>query len=153
MICLLLKISLDMLLLSWGGRPLEGRLWIFNLPRDKPWARPGVKFLRNPIEIQTHFSQEENCHAMWDTTGMKNLTALRLTRLAVVPYSLLEWLSKKGRTPNELRIWLETMIRTDVNFIKEDWSLFFESSMAAAHMDPNDKKVLSCPWKWNQSPS
>ena len=56
---------------------------------------------------------------------MKNLTALRLTRLAVVPYSLLEWLSKKMRTPNELRIWLETMIRTDVNFIKEDWYLFF----------------------------
>ena len=32
------------------------------------------------------------------------------------------------------------MIRTDVNFIKEDWGLFFEFSMAAAHMDPNKKK-------------
>ena len=32
------------------------------------------------------------------------------------------------------------MIRTDVNFIKEDWGLFFEFSMAAAQMDPNDKK-------------
>ena len=32
------------------------------------------------------------------------------------------------------------MIRTDVNFIKYDWGLFFEFSMAAAQMDPNDKK-------------
>ena len=32
------------------------------------------------------------------------------------------------------------MIRTDVNFIKEDRGLFFEFSMAAAQMDPNDKK-------------
>ena len=56
---------------------------------------------------------------------MKNLKTLRLPRLAVVPYALVEWLSKKGRTPNELKIWLEKMIRTDVNFIKEDWGLFF----------------------------
>ena len=74
---------------------------------------------------------------MWVTTGMKNLTTLRLPRLAGVPYALAEWLSKKGRTTNELRIWLETMIRTDVNFIKEDWGLFFEFSMAASQMDPN----------------
>ena len=58
---------------------------------------------------------------MWDTTGMKNLKTLRLPRLAVVPYSVVEWLSKKGHTPNELRIWLGKMTRTDVNFIKEDW--------------------------------
>ena len=32
------------------------------------------------------------------------------------------------------------MIRTYVNLIKEDWGLFFEFSMAAAQMDPNDKK-------------
>ena len=32
------------------------------------------------------------------------------------------------------------MIGADVNFIKEDWGLFFEFSMAAAQMDPNDKK-------------
>ena len=57
---------------------------------------------------------------MWDTTGMKNSTALRLPRIAAVPYVVVEWLSKKGRTPNELKIWLEKMIRTDVNFIKED---------------------------------
>ena len=69
----------------------------------------------------------------------------------MVPSALVEWLSKKGRTPNELRIWLETMIRTDVNFIKEDWGLFFEFSMAAAQMDPKDKKVVYWPWKWNQS--
>ena len=34
------------------------------------------------------------------------------------------------------------MIRTDVNFIKEDWGLFFKFSMAAAQMDPNDKKSI-----------
>ena len=45
------------------------------------------------------------------------------------------------------------MIRTDVNFIKEDWGLFFEFSMAAAQMYPNDKKAVYWPWKWNQSPS
>ena len=49
---------------------------------------------------------------------------------------------KKRRTPNELRIWLEKMIRTNVNFIKEDWGLFLELSMAAAQMDPNDKKRI-----------
>ena len=36
---------------------------------------------------------------------------------------------------------MEKMIRTDVNFIKEDWGLFFEFSMATAQMDPNDKKI------------
>ena len=51
---------------------------------------------------------------------MTNLTTLRLPRLAVVLYELVEWLSKKGRTPNELRIWLEKMIITDVNFIRDD---------------------------------
>ena len=35
---------------------------------------------------------------------------------------------------------MEKIIRTDVNFIKEDWVLFFEFSMAAAQIDPNDKK-------------
>ena len=90
--------------------------------------------------MQTHFSQEENSHAMWYTTGMTNLTTLRLPRLAVVPYAVVEWLSKKRRTPNELRIWLKKMIRTNVNFIKEDWGLFLEFSMVAAQMDPNNKK-------------
>ena len=70
----------------------------------------------------------------------EKLTTLRLPRLAVVPYAVVEWISKKGRTPNELRIWLEKMMRTDVNIIKEDWGLFFAFSMAAAQMDPNDKK-------------
>ena len=32
------------------------------------------------------------------------------------------------------------MMRTDVNYKKEDWDLFFEFSMAAVQMDPNDKK-------------
>ena len=34
---------------------------------------------------------------------------------------------------------METRIRADVNFIKKDWGLFFEFSMAAEQMDPNDK--------------
>ena len=33
------------------------------------------------------------------------------------------------------------MMRTDVNFIKEDLGLFFGFSMAAAQMDPNGKKI------------
>ena len=33
------------------------------------------------------------------------------------------------------------MIRTDVNFIKEYWGLFFEFSMAAAQMDSDNKKI------------
>ena len=45
------------------------------------------------------------------------------------------------------------MIRTDVYFIKEDWGLFFKFSMAGLQMDPNNKKAVSWPWQWNQSPS
>ena len=41
-----------------GDRPLEGRPWIFKIPRDKPWAWTEVKLLRNPIETPTHFSQK-----------------------------------------------------------------------------------------------
>ena len=33
------------------------------------------------------------------------------------------------------------MMRTDVNYIKEDWDLFFAFSMEIAQMDPNDKKI------------
>ena len=33
------------------------------------------------------------------------------------------------------------MMRIDVNFINEDWDLFFAFSMAAAQVDPNDKKI------------
>ena len=39
------------------------------------------------------------------------------------------------------------MMITDVNYIKEDWDLFFAFSMAAAQMDPNVKKAVSWPWK------
>ena len=78
-----------------GDRPLEGRPWIFKIPRDNPWAWPEVKLLSNPIEMQTYFSQEENHHAMWETICITNLTTLRLPRLAVVPYALVECLSKK----------------------------------------------------------
>ena len=96
-----------------GYLPLDGRQWISKIKRDKPWAWPELKFLSNSIEMQTHFNQEENRHDMWDTTGMTNLTTLRLPRISVVPYALVEWLSKKGRTANELSIWLEKMIRTE----------------------------------------
>ena len=41
-----------------GDRTLEGRPWIFNMPQGKPWPWPKVKFLSNPIEMQTHFSEE-----------------------------------------------------------------------------------------------
>ena len=40
-----------------GDRPLEGRPWIFKIPRENPWAWPEVKLSSNPIELQTHFSQ------------------------------------------------------------------------------------------------
>ena len=87
--------------------------------------------------MQTHLSQEENRHAMLDTTGITNLTKVRFPRLTVVPYAVVGWLS----SPNELRIWLEKMMRTDVNYKKEDWGLFFAFSMAEAQMDPNDKRI------------
>ena len=48
-----------------GDHPLERRPWIFKISQDKPWAWPEVIFLSNPIEMQTHFSQEENRHAMY----------------------------------------------------------------------------------------
>ena len=92
---------------------------------------------------------------------MTNLTTLRLPRPAVVPYAVVEWLSKKGQKPNELRVWLEKNMRIDVNYIKEDWDLFFAFSMAAAQIDPNNNKfsILSMEvvpstvtypkfWKW-----
>ena len=92
-----------------GDCPLKLRTWILKIPRDKPLAWPDLKYLSNQIELQIRFSQEENCHVMWDTTGMKNLTTIRFPRLAVVPYAVVEWLNKKGHTPNELRIWLEKL--------------------------------------------
>ena len=88
---------------------MEGRPWIFKIPRDNPWAWPEIKFLRNPIKMQTRFSQEENRHAMWYNTGRTNLTTVKLPRLAVAPYAMVGWLSKKGKTPNEFRVWLEKL--------------------------------------------
>ena len=63
-------------------------------------------------------TKKENLHAMSDTTGITNLTIVNYPRLAVVPYAVVEYLSKKGQTPNELRIWLGKMMRTDVNYKK-----------------------------------
>ena len=37
-------------------------------------------------------------------------------------------------------VWLEYMTRTDVNFQMKDWEFFFGFEMAAAHMDPSDRK-------------
>ena len=48
-----------------GDHPLERRPWIFKIPWDKLWAWPEVEFLSNPIEMQTHFSQEEDFYAMY----------------------------------------------------------------------------------------
>ena len=73
-----------------GDRPLEGRPWVFKIPWDKPWAWLEIKFLSNPIEMQTHFSQEGNSHAMWYITGRTKLTTKNLPRLAVVPYAVVE---------------------------------------------------------------
>ena len=123
-----------------GDRPLEGRPWVFKIPWDKPWAWTEIKFLSNSIEMQTHFSQEGNLHAMWDTTGNTNLTTRKFPSLAVVSYAAVGWLSEGGRTPNEFRVWLEEMIITERNCQKEYWQLFFKFEMAAAQMDINDKK-------------
>ena len=41
-----------------GGHPLEGSPWVFKIPWDKSWVWPEIKLLRDPIETQTHFSQE-----------------------------------------------------------------------------------------------
>ena len=90
--------------------------------------------------MKTHFRQEGNRHAMWDTMDKTNLTKRKFPRLAVVPYTAVEWLSEGGRTPNELRVWLEEMMITDGTCQKGDWELFFEFSISAAQMDPNDKK-------------
>ena len=60
-----------------GDLPLEGRPWTFKIPQDKTWVWLEIKFLIKPIEIQTHFSQEENCHSMWETTGRTNLTTVK----------------------------------------------------------------------------
>ena len=48
---------------------------------------------------------------------------------------------------------MEEIMKVDVKCKKYDWKLFFAFSMAAAHMDPNDKKSVSWPYKWNQSQS
>ena len=61
-------------------RPLEGRPWVFKIPRDRIWAWMEIKLLSNSIEIQTYFSQEGNCHAMWDTTGKTNITTEKLSK-------------------------------------------------------------------------
>ena len=100
----MLKISLE--ILRFHGGPSIGRkaVDIFKIPWDKSWAWPEIKFLSNPIEMQKYFIQEETHHAMWDTTGMTNLTTVRFPRLAVVPYAVVYWISKKWQKHNELMV-------------------------------------------------
>ena len=93
-----------------GDIPLEGRPWVFKVPQDKPCAWTEIKFLSNSIEMQTHFSLEGNHHTMWDTTGTKNLTTIKVPWLEVVPCAEVEWLSKGGRTHNGFRVWLEEIM-------------------------------------------
>ena len=57
--------------------------------------------------MQMHFSQEENLHSMWDTTGGDNLTTNKFPWMAIVYYAAVECLSKGGQTTNELSVWLE----------------------------------------------
>ena len=87
-----------------GDCPLEVRLWLFKMPHDKPWVWPEVNFCNNSIEMQTHLIQESNCYSMWDTTGETNLTTKKLSRLEVVIYAAVEWLSKCGQIPDYLRV-------------------------------------------------
>ena len=56
------NLSGNVIAFMWD-RPLEGRPWVFNIPWDKPWAWQEIKFLINPIEMQTHLNQEENRHS------------------------------------------------------------------------------------------
>ena len=62
--------------------------------------------------------------------------------MAVVPYAVVEWISEGGRTPNELRVWLEEMMRIYGNYQREDWELFYKFTMAAAKMYPNERKRI-----------
>ena len=101
-----------------GYRPLEGKPWLFKIPRGKLWLLPEIKYLSSSIEMQTHFSQVGNRHAMWDTTGETNLITRKFKRLEVVPYKAVQWLNKGGRTPNELRVLLEEIMITEGNFQK-----------------------------------
>ena len=41
----------------------------------------------------------------------------------------MEWLSKGGLTPNDLRSWLDKVARNNANFQKDDWDLLFEFSL------------------------
>ena len=66
---------------------------------------------------------------MWDTTGETDLKTKKLPILVIVPYADVEWLSKGGLTPNDLRAWLEEVARNDANFQKDDWELLFEFSL------------------------
>ena len=88
-----------------------------------------MKLWNNSIEMQTHFTQESNRHSVWDTTGGKNLTTKKLPRMAVVPYADVYWISRGGQTSNELRVWLEEIVRNGANFQKDDWEFLFDFSL------------------------
>ena len=98
---------------------------------------------------------------MWETTDNNNLTTRKFSRPTVVPYTAAEWLNERGRTPIDLRVWLEYMTRTEGNLQEKYWELLLDFSMVAAQMDPNykNRSVLSIEvepvtatdlnlWKW-----
>ena len=101
-----------------GDRPLSGRLWVFNIPRDKPWVWPEVEYVNNSIEIQGHFGQEGNNNILWDTEGGTNKTKTKLPRFAMVTYAMFDWLVQVNRTPNLLRLWMEKQDKDDPYFQK-----------------------------------
>ena len=55
---------------------------------------------------------------MWETTDNNNLTTRKFSRPTVVPYTAAEWLNERGRTPIDLRVWLEKVMITEGNFQK-----------------------------------
>ena len=94
--------------------------------------------------MQTYSSQEENRHAMWDTTGKTNLATLKLPRLAVVPNAVVNWLSKTVQIPNELKVWLEKMMRTDLNY-KKKGLIFILCIFNGGSTDGPKRQKKQCP--------
>jgi len=93
--------------------------------------------------METYFSQDGNRHSLWDTSGEVDRVEHNLPRLVVVPYAAVLWLSEKERTPNDLRVWIENMIRNDATCQKGDWQLLLDFAVGAAQADPGDKKSSS----------
>ena len=52
-------------------------------------------------------------HHYWDKSKHE-----KIPRLEVVPDAVVERISEGGQTPNEMRVWLEETMRTNVNLPK-----------------------------------